>query len=588
MLNRLIFVVQIVWIGCITSKMCAQVDSANQMRIVHFGDGITSGEQDEMSVSQNYGNFVQLMLAKEGLLVDVINAGKPGDRTDIAISRMQQDVIIRRPDVVTLMFGTFDALVDPGEVKARVPLNVYRNQLSQMITYLKGINIVPVLMTTPPLGDVPSLDREPYTSAGINFLMEPYMDACRALAEKEKIPLIDHFSHWKEQQEAGKDINDWLIDGLLPNKEGQELMAELMLPTLLEVLSPTKVDVFVSGEGGYNTYRIPAVIRSPNGFLLAFCEGRSKRDDHAQNDIVLKRSYDQGNTWDSLQVVASEGNDALNNPLLVIEEEMGRIFLMYQHYPEGYGEKEVLPGIKGDKVCRTHIVYSDDDGKTWSEPEEITKEVKRPKEVTSIAGGPGVGIQLKKGKHAGRLVMPYNQGPWGDWKVYMVYSDNQGKSWKYGEVATGDAEGMANEVQVIEMSDGTLMLNARNMMGDKCRKTAYSQDGGETWSPLQNDSTLIEPQCQASILKFNPYYTLFSNPASQTDRENGTIRLSKDNGQTWPYARTLYEGSFAYSCLTRVNDLYAGVLYERDDYSKITFSRFPIKWILASPTQTNP
>jgi len=576
------FKTTIIFALCSFSALClkGQNETDTTMRVVVFGDGITAGMQSGKGTAKNYGMFLKQLLNDEGIDAEVLNKGKENDQTLNATQRMQLDVVTQRPDVVTIMFGTFDAMVDPGKIQARVPLNIFQGQLSQMITYLKQINVVPILMTTPPMGDIEAMEREPYASAGANFLLEPYMEACRQLAEQERIPLVDHYGHWQQLAAEGQDIDQWLIDGYMPNEEGHRIMAEQILPVVKNELSPSMTDVFVSGEEGYDTYRIPALITTQNGFLLAFCEGRSSRSDHAKNDLVLKRSFDKGKTWSELKVIAEDGDNSLNNPQAVVVSETGRIILMYQHYPQGFGEKEVLPGVKGNTVCKTFMIYSDDDGSTWSEPEDITKDVKRPKEVTSIASGPGRGIELTQGKKKGRLIMPFNQGPYGEWKVYAVYSDNQGKSWKYGDIAPAGTAGMANEVQMVELRDGTLMLNARSMEGNNHRLIAYSKDDGETWSALVEDTTLIEPQCQASIYRFNPYYTLFSNPASQTERKNGTIRLSVDNGKTWQYSKTLYKGSFAYSCLTGINDLYAGVLFERDDYSKITFSRFPIKWLL--------
>ncbi len=562
------------------SNIRAQNATDTTMRVVVFGDGITLGIQDGKEITKTYGDFLEELLIKEGIKVDVINKGKEDDQSLNATQRMQMDVVTERPDVVTIMFGTFDAMVDPGKIRARVPLNIFRGQLKQMVTYLKQINIVPIIMTTPPMGDIQAMEREPYKSAGANFLLEPYMQACRELAQEERVPLIDHYADWQEQTASGETLDEWLMEGYLPNEAGHRQIAQKMFQVVKQQLTPTMTDVFISGEGGYDTYRIPTIFTSKNGFLLAICEGRSSKADHAQNDIVMKRSFDKGQTWSDLKVLAEDGENSLNNPQIVMVSETGKLILMYQQYPSGYGEKEVLPGIRGDRICRTFVITSEDDGNTWTEPEEVTKDVKRPKDVTSVASGPGRGIEVSQGKKKGRLIMPFNQGPYGAWKVYTVYSDNQGKSWKYGEVAPEGSKGMANEVQMIELRNGNLMLNARSMEGNGYRKIAYSEDDGETWTALKDDSALVEPQCHASFYRFNPYYILFSNPASASDRQNGMIKLSVDDGKTWKYAKTIYPGSFAYSSLTGVSDTYAGVLFERDDYSKITFSRFPIKWLL--------
>lgn len=353
---------------------------------------------------------------------------------------------------------------------------------------------------------------------------------------------------------------------------------------------PLFVDVFVGGKEGYPAYRIPALITTKKGTLVAFAEGRASLRDHAENDIVMKRSTDGGRSWNSLQVLDEAGTNALNNPTAVVVGETGRVILMYQHYSKGFDEHKAEPGYEGPRVCRTYTVFSDDDGVSWSRPVEVTRQVKRPTEVTSTATGPGIGIQLARGPHAGRILMPFNQGPYNEWKVYAVFSDDQGKSWQYGETAPEGTRGHGNEVQFVELKDGSVMLNARNQGGSKHRKIAVSKDGGQTWSPTRDDETLVEPVCQASILRHpgngDPAKDvfIFSNPATQTGRTNGTIRLSRDEGQTWPISRVLYPGSFAYSCLASLPDGSVGCLFERDGTRKISFASFTVDWItLRSP-----
>ena len=346
------------------------------------------------------------------------------------------------------------------------------------------------------------------------------------------------------------------------------------------------VDVFLNGQESYPAFRIPALITTKRGTLLAFAEGRASLRDHAENDIVLKRSTDSGKTWGPLQLVHEDGANSLSNPTAVIVRETGRALLMYQRYPKGFDEHKAEPGLGGPRICRTFTQYSDDDGAIWSKPVEVTAQVKRPTEVTSTATGPGIGIQLARGKHAGRILMPFNQGPYGKWKVYAVFSDDGGQSWRYGETASEGVAGYANEVQFIEVNNGSVMLNARNQGGgQKLRKISISRDGGGTWSTTRHDATLIEPVCQASVLRHpgngDPAKDvfLFSNPATQTGRTNGTVRLSRDEGKTWPVSRVLYPGGFAYSCLASLPDGSVGCLFERDGTKKISFARFSVNWI---------
>ncbi len=351
---------------------------------------------------------------------------------------------------------------------------------------------------------------------------------------------------------------------------------------------PKYIDVFKENIEGYDTYRIPSLLTSNKGTLLAFCEGRSSRSDHAHNDIVLKRSTNNGKSWEKLQIVAEDGDNTLSNPLAVVVSETGRILLMFQRYPEGFHEREVVPGLEGSKICRTYITHSDDDGKVWSEPKEITSSVKRPTWVTSTAGGPGNGIQIKNGKYKGRLIMPFNQGPYGKWKVYAVISDDLGESWFYGEVAFEEDPGLGNEVQMVELSDGSVMLNSRSANGLMQRKTAISNDGGENWTGLIDDPNLVEPICMGSIIRYsfadkrNKSRIIFANPATKVGRMFGSLKLSYDEGKTWEMEKCIYNGSYAYSSICKMKNDNIGVLFERDEYSSISFMPVNLEWLTSN------
>ncbi|MCD6347181.1 MAG: exo-alpha-sialidase [Bacteroidales bacterium] len=348
---------------------------------------------------------------------------------------------------------------------------------------------------------------------------------------------------------------------------------------------PEYIDVFKAGEDSYHTYRIPALWKSSSGTLLAFAEGRESKSDHAANDIVLKRSTDGGKSWDPLQVVAEQGDDCLNNPMIVEDEISKKLILMWQKYPEGYHEGAVGTGYDSDTVCRSYIQYSEDDGISWTSPREITRMVKRPTWVTSIAGGPGNGIQINNGPYKNRLIMPFNQGPREKWRVYATYSDDGGDTWQYGEVAFEQDDGFANEVQMVELSDGTIMLNARSANGKKLRKTAISKDGGVNWTGLKDDNQLIESQCMGSIISLPSNHLekpalIFSNPYTQQGRMFGTLQVSLDDGQSWIVNKCIYNGSFAYSSLANLQDEQIGLLFERDDYSIISFMKTDLNWLI--------
>jgi sialidase-1 len=357
---------------------------------------------------------------------------------------------------------------------------------------------------------------------------------------------------------------------------------------------PEVADVFVPKVDGFASIRIPSVVVSKKGTVLAFAEGRAAHADQAKNKIILKRSTDGGKSWEAIAVIAEDGDRALNNPCAVVQRQGDQVLLMYQSYPAGISERsgEIQPGYDGDQVVRNWMISSDDDGATWRKPREITRETKRESVVTTIAGGPGIGIQLRHGKHAGRILIPFNEGPFGLWNIYAVYSDDQGQTWNIGDVApgglidAGDGKKIStvNEAQFVELSDGSIRFNVRRWAGPAVRKTSVSEDGGKTWSQVEDVPALADPGCMGSVLRYTDpadgakSRILFSGPQSSR-RENGTIFVSYDEGQTWPTKRVLCRGSFAYSCLTALPDGTIGCLYEADGTSRIVFARFTLDWL---------
>jgi len=357
---------------------------------------------------------------------------------------------------------------------------------------------------------------------------------------------------------------------------------------------PEFSDVFISGSEGYTSIRIPSLLVTKSGTLLAFAEGRQRPKDQAENDIILKRSTDGGRTWSELRVLHDDGANSLNNPTAVQERESGRIFLWYQRIPGHLKEhsKEIATGLEGPDIYRNFILTSDDDGAKWSAPTDVTSATKRSERASTIASGPGLGIQLTRGAHNGRLLIPFNEGPYGIWQNYAVFSDDAGKTWRYGADVPGamvpDGKGgersQINEVQFAELSDGSIRLDSRQFAGAKVRRTAISRDDGETWSSVAELPELTDPSCMAGLLRYSfddaaGHGRLLHTGPDSTKRERGTIWMSLDDGATWPIKRLLWPGGFAYSVPARLNDGTVGVLFEADDYRRIVFARLPIEWV---------
>ena len=372
------------------------------------------------------------------------------------------------------------------------------------------------------------------------------------------------------------------------------LLSSIVVTVFAHAAEPEFSDVFVAGHDGYKSIRIPSVIATKSGVILAFAEGRAANTDQAANDLILRRSLDGGLTWGVLQLVADDGDNSLNNPCAVVVRETGRVIVMFQSYPAGVSEKSKLlvPGIEGPNIVRNLLVWTDDDGITWSPMLDVTKMTKRAERVTTVASGPGIGIQLAHGEHVGRLIVPFNEGPYGQWNIFAVFSDDRGKTWQLGDVAPGgfmlNAKGVAtsavNEVQMVELSDGSVLLNSRQFAGRAVRKTAISRDGGATWSKVAEDEALRDPGCQASIIRLSDVgdggrsRILYSGP-DNTKRENGTVLLSYDDGKTWPVKKVLAAGGFGYSVLTVLPDGTIGCLFEPNDASRIVFARFTLDWL---------
>lgn len=348
-----------------------------------------------------------------------------------------------------------------------------------------------------------------------------------------------------------------------------------------------QVDVFVSGEGGYDTYRIPAIVATNQGTLLAFSEARKhSRSDTGDIDLLIRRSIDNGTTWSDAAIVWDDGINTCGNPCPVVDRATGVIWLPLTWNSGKVGESKIQTGF-GTDSRRVFMTCSRDDGKTWSEPYEITSDTK-DKTWSWYATGPGAGIQLEHGENRGRLVIPCDHDtPTETSKGHFshtIYSDDHGKTWQLGGTAPLDRE---NECEVVELLEGQLMLNMRN--SDRSihhRQIAFSDDGGLTWKNQRQDKTLIEPICQASIRRYRwpkgnePGVILFSNPADKKKRKNMTVRASLDDGKSWPFARQIYAGSSAYSCLVALPDGRIGCLYEADDYKRIRLATFDLNWLM--------
>lgn len=353
----------------------------------------------------------------------------------------------------------------------------------------------------------------------------------------------------------------------------------LALPGLTTAQSSTPfppentVVVFRAREKGYDNYRIPALITTKDGTLVAFAEGRARFSDAGNIDLLSKRSEDGGKTWSAQQVVWNDGDNTCGNPCPVLDRKTGTIWLVMTHNLGTDHEKDIIRGTaRGSRTV--WVCHSEDNGGSWSAPREITSGVKDPA-WRWYATGPGIGIQVLHGPHAGRLVIPadfsYQDSTLDTRDTYQYgscsfYSDDHGLTWHRGGTITPKV----NECQVAELpgKKGVLMMNMRSYFGRHCRAVSTSRDGGLHWTPPQDAPELIEPVCQASFLLYQGRSRrvqdclLFLNPASTKGRRNMTLRASFDRGRSWPVEKVLYGGPSAYSSLTELPSGDIGALYE--------------------------
>jgi len=377
----------------------------------------------------------------------------------------------------------------------------------------------------------------------------------------------------------------------------------LLLPFFFQSFCQQKIPVFVSGIEGYKSFRIPAIIRSPNKDLLAFCEGRvNGASDFGNVDIVMKKSADNGKTWSALQIIVDADSLQAGNCAPVVDTNdpaypKGRIFLFYNTGNNNEGQVR-----KGNGLRQVWYKTSVDNGKTWSKGNNITAEVHRPKQPQinpaynfsedwrSFANTPGHAIQFEKGKYKGRIFISANhsQGdPKKDFTDYVAngyYTDDHGETF---HISDNVSIGGSNESMAAELSNNKLMMNSRNQRGDiRARIVSISSDGGATWDTTYFDKTLIDPVNEGSILtvgsKDGKNIIAFCNAADTKNRNNLTLRVSYDDGKTWKRTYKI-DGSdtdskdyTAYSDLVKLSKKKIGVLYERHNYKEIVFTT--IKW----------
>ena len=352
------------------------------------------------------------------------------------------------------------------------------------------------------------------------------------------------------------------------------------------------VKVRSAGDDGVAAYRIPGLVTSKKGTLIATYDIRheNSRDLQGDIDVGISRSTDGGRSWGPMIKAMDLGEygglpqnlNGIGDPCILVDEVTGDILLFAAWTHGGKAGSAAWfaagPGFEPSTTPQLMMVRSADDGETWSAPENLTRQVKKEPWLFTFQG-PGRAITMADGT----LVVPFqHQEPDRTPAAGVMYSKDRGKTWTVHEYAKINT----TESQVVELEPGVLMLNMRD--NRKTGRAVYvTKDMGKTWEPHPSDGKLVEPVCMASLIKvpaaenaLKKDILLFSNPSDKDDRRNMTIQLSFDGGVTWPHKLLLDEGyGWGYSCLTMIDKNTVGILYESSE-AHMTFQAVRLKDIL--------
>ena len=363
-------------------------------------------------------------------------------------------------------------------------------------------------------------------------------------------------------------------------------LACLTVTAVFATPSLTQTDVFVSGQDGYHTFRIPAIETAPDGSLIAFAEARKYTSEdpgfgRQDIDLVCKRSTDNGVTWSSMVILEDPGEEwSAANPATLVDRTNGKVWVFYVRSRPRRSSHTARPGTDDTS---NKARWSADHGRTWSEAIDMTavaRDMNDPKWNVSVPG-PGGAIQTSKG----RLLVAMWEMPY---SVFTMYSDDHGQTWRRGKKVPGPQGPLgASECEVAELNDGRILIDMRQDK-ESARWLADSTDGGETWGTPRPGITVTAVAC--ALERYTPTGAarsrlLWTGPQGPA-RKHLVLRTSTDEGKSFAQEKTLSTDFAAYSETAVLKDNSVGVLWERGtekSYQFITFTRINEEWIGAGP-----
>jgi len=384
-----------------------------------------------------------------------------------------------------------------------------------------------------------------------------------------------------------------------------------------------KQDLFIVGDNpAYQLYHIPGIVVTAKGTVLAWCEARKRAAGVSDWDdirILLRRSTDEGKTWSAPQSVANVEGPKAKNPFALKMKNVDPNDVTYNNPVLIAGKDGTVHMLFCLEYERTFYQRSEDDGLTWSKPTEITAAFgafKKDYDWKVLATGPDHSIQLK----TGRLVVPVwlSTGTGGNAHrpsvTATIYSDDQGKTWKAGDIAVPCTDEWINpnETVAIELNDGSVMLNVRSESKAHRRLVTVSKDGATGWSTPKFDDALLEPICMGGIVRYDhggQSLILFSNPhnlekakgkaepGKNRDRKNVSVKISRDEGKTWPVNKSIEPGPSMYSDIAVTKGGTILCFYGRSGDGSIlghfaggrlTLARFNLEWLTSGKEISAP